>query len=648
MAQNKENKGMSPCKRYITMITIVALIGYSLYNAYLVINAYLKLSENVGEFGDLVENWQTKTILELSLNNTCPIGYEKAANDRVWPGVKAGCYCGDVSSTVLKQKNITCSPFCTSDCSIEMKSVGCKSVAPRDAQALTHWFERDSTPLQICVKRSNESFAGSATLTSPSGDCPSGYIKCGTSAENVFCTKEAKCPISGITIRAPSSPIGCNGAVDCFDVEGTTGSITKILTFTRSDNEDAKPLSEVSINENGMCNLKSKRDVTPGRPQFYLLNSKSSGCNQEGNNKWVISDTIKEYDLFKRNGLQTYIANLHVYDQPSVNLDGYYPLGKSGLDFNWHVFSRGYIDWKISCRDRLETLVGKGDFITQLKTGQLALLIIGMTSTAVLGFVLSFMEFQNLRGVDLSCISGKGEEERKKLLRIKKVLNYGFKLIQIPFQVWAIILTTKSKGLFADLADETCSTLDVQETLSFLSKTLNSTYQSNIIALGVLAGSLFLDLILMCCEKKDDAKNGGKNVTTISKDDPSKLDSSSNALNNTFNNSNYNDHSNMQLNQNPFSNQTRGVVSQTQPNGAQNIVINLQNPTPAPQTNLQMMPGQVPVGYNQQQQQQPYPQPQFIQQHPQQAAQQYPQQYQMNPQQQMGMQQYPQQGFQMR
>jgi hypothetical protein len=264
----------------------------------------------------------------------------------------------------------------------------------------------------------------------------------------------------------------------------------------------------------------------------------------------------------------------------------------------------------------MRPLVDKTDFVVQLKTAQLIVMVIGIISGIMLGIILSYMELQNLRGKDIACIAGEGEEERKRIKKIKKTWNYFFKCVQIPFQIWAIILTALAKTLFADIADETCSDAETQSTIEFLSKTLNSTYSSNISAIAILFVSLLIDLLLAAWERRKKAKETQpiKIQSKNDKEDDIALQHNSTArLDGSYVKS------------------PELPMQQQQPNsGGSNIVIQLQQmPQPTNQFNPQ---------YPQPQ----YGQPQFGQ--PQYAPQQYPQQ-QFAPQQFAPQQFPPQQQF---
>ena len=649
----KPVKELTAVQRVIAIITIIALLIYAIINIALVLSAYLKLSTNVGVLLELIENWQTGTIQDLTVAAVCPTGYESALKDRYWDGVQAGCWCGNVNSNTLKTKKITCTPFCTSACTADATKAGCTNIPSKSPQILNYWTKNAGISggyAQICIQRSSENYASMAPLTTSTGTCPTGYTKCGSSKENVFCTKQTKCPINSITVASVASTTGCTTAGNCAVLMSNSGSY-KTITYTRGDTTDKIPSSQFTINEYGMCELKSTDNITPNRPQFALNRNKDTTCNTAGNVKWTVTDSTTEDQVFAANGLTTYISSLSTYTDTKTGMTGYYQNSKSGSDYTWNLFTRRYIPWHVNCRDEMHNLMDKSTFVKKLRTAQLAVVVIGCISGFILGVVLAVMEIMNLRGTDLPCISGKGEEERIKLRRIKSIMSYLFKLIQVPFQIWAIVLCGSAKHLLIAVASRKCSDDNTNATLVYIAKTLSATYSSTITALGLLVVSVIIDLILSAWRKKDDKKTVAIPISGTPEQDKSRIHQDQTVLYeettpgvmqtrpsyppNRFPPPPQPQYPQGVQPSQPLRNNGPNVAIQLQTMPQQNpVMTNQQYPAPMPQYNAQQYPPQYP------------PQQQYIpqQQYPQQ-QQQYPPQQQY-PQQQYPQQQYPQQQYQ--
>ena len=626
----KSAKELTTVQRVIAIITIIALLIYAIINIALVLSAYLKLSTNVGVLLELIDNWQTGTIQELTVAATCPIGYEPALKDRYWDGIQAGCWCGNANTNTMKTKKITCAPFCTTACTSDALTAGCTNVASKSAQLLNYWTKNSGLSggnAQICIQRSTETYASMALLTTSDGACLTGYTKCGSSPENVFCTAQVKCPINSITVAPAISTVGCTTASNCAVLMNSGGSY-KTITYTRGDTTDKIPSSQFTINEHGMCELEGTDNITPNRPQFALNLNKDTTCNTVGDIKWTITDSTTEDKLFAANSLTTYISSLSTYTNSKTGMTGYYQNSKSGADYTWNMFTRSYIPWHINCRDEMHNLMDKSEFVKKLRTAQLAVVIIGCISGFVLGVVLAIMEIMNLRGADLPCIQGKGEEERTRLRKIKSTMSYLFKLVQVPFQIWAIVLCGTAKQLLNSVADRQCSDNHTNETLIYLAKTLATTYSSTITALALLVVSVIIDIILSICHKKD-VKNNNTTTPVAQEQDKTRINEGQSVL--------YEETNPGVIQTRPSYPPNRFPPQPQYPQQVQNQPT--QNTGPNITIQLQTMPQQNPMMQNQQ-----YPaplQPYNTQQYP--PQQQYPLQQQYIPQQQYPQQQYPQQ-----
>jgi len=638
-------KELGSTERTLNIVLVGVLLVYGIVNIYLVVNAYNKLDANVDILGDIVNNWKTNTITDirvLSTGSACSTlgtGFESALKDRYWPGVDDGCYCNPsiVTETQKTDKNVTCSPFCTGTCSANAQLINCENVAGRSKQLLNYVGTLGGNPSQICVQRSSESFStvGSANKD---GSCPSGYTTCGT-GNNMYCTKLGSCPVSSILIESGST---CLSGYTCYQL--TSGLYVKFAKGV----DGTLPLAELTLNEYAMCDIKSEDNITPGRKTFSLIDTKPTTCYAQGDDKWSYTATVTEADLFTANSLDAYITTLAAYDDTANNMNGYYENGLTGANFNWKVATRGYIPWKAGCRDKVDSFIKKKTFVDKSQSAQLALLVIGIISTLFLSVVLGIMEIQNLRGVDLSCFDGKGEEERTKLKRFKKFVNYGFKFLQVPFQLWAIFLAAGAKNLFAAVAADSCSSDEINANILYLSKNLASTHKSNLTALAILVATLIFDLILAAWEARKNKNAAGTTAVTPSSQPAQEINISS-ARPLTFDQSS-----------NPSSPVKPQQQQQPQPQG-QTVTIQLQQ---QPQQPAPMQFGQpqqpAPMQFGQPQQQAPMqfgqPQQQYPQQQPapmqfgqpqQPAPMQFGQPQQQYPQQQAPMQfapqQYPQQ-----
>lgn len=76
--------------------------------------------------------------------------------------------------------------------------------------------------------------------------------------------------------------------------------------------------------------------------------------------------------------------------------------------------------------------VDSADTISNLKSAQLVVMIINIIVCLAVSVFLNISMVYNLMGKDVPCIDGVGDEEKVRIVRIKKILTYGSKLLQLP------------------------------------------------------------------------------------------------------------------------------------------------------------------------------------------------------------------------
>lgn len=84
----------------------------------------------------------------------------------------------------------------------------------------------------------------------------------------------------------------------------------------------------------------------------------------------------------------------------------------------------------------------------------LIMMIVNIIAAVVISIILTGMELANLMGYDLPCIGGDGKKERDTIIKIRKILKYGMKAIQLPFMIITIIIAAKLKNVYVN---NTCS-----------------------------------------------------------------------------------------------------------------------------------------------------------------------------------------------
>lgn len=502
----REPGDLAKVRKRISAVYILGLLAYSILSIVLIITAYIDVGDlDDTELSEIVANWQTKTIIDLVVSDSCPSDYELALQGRHWPGTKSGCWCGNISQELIQNNGISCNPYCENQCTDGLRNLGCQDVAAKDSQLLNTWAFVENTSKKICVKRSSETWAD--FVMNGSKDCSSGTRKCGVSTENIFCTKESQCPINMISVIdaiSMESEDDCDESSNCIQLKNSDGA-SKRLVFARGSTFDALPLVQFDLNEYAMCNSRQKNNFTPGRKSFPLLKEQPSTCYDTGAKKWNTTDQISEAQLFEANGLSEYMTYLNEFSDEDFK--GYYAAEKTGDDYTWSLFSRNYIPWKIECRDQMQVLIEKSHLVPLIRRTQLSLLIIGTISTLCLAIIVpcleiykvrkSFKNKSNVYSVDMA-----NKRKLKNIDEFKKSTNLFIKVLQIPIQIWAIVSATYLKGLYTTIITENCSNEETQAVFSILNQSMGSVQWKNCTVFAILIVSLLVDILLSFLKKK--------------------------------------------------------------------------------------------------------------------------------------------------
>jgi hypothetical protein len=513
-------KNLSGTMKVLRLLAISMMLVFSMVTLGLAIHTNKNLNENITIVKDTIKNWQTPSILDLQVVQTsqrCPDGYERLYK-YIW-GSYDGCDCINSTSSEFQSLGMH-QPKCNET---ELWN-GCTDIIGQSQVELVGWGLVGNVSNGFCIKRTNETWANIGPTQGTS--CPNNKLKCGTSDDNVFCTNETNCPITSITFSNSS----CANCIKFDDM--------RYIKVGRG--EDTLPLAEVRLNEFGMCYEVDERARSPGRKVFPLLYDSYSDCLGEGNALWNIFDTWREDKLFEINNITASVNYLSLY--------GFYQSGKSGSDYEWHVFNRGYVPWKFHCRYMMQDIIDKSGNLDEVKSTHAVMLGVTIASTIIVGVMLTVMEVLNLCGVDLPCIKGKEEEERQKLLKIKSRVQCTMKLILLPFQVWAIVVLIKIKHIVRYASDNNCSSKTMNDLIEGASDSLEKAFISDLLAIIVLVIFFIGGLIHAHHEKKKLAKEQEvARVSTLDNLQPSNNNDTIQNINDTSINTSLQNQSNMQL-----------------------------------------------------------------------------------------------------
>ncbi|KAL4500468.1 hypothetical protein ABPG72_003419 [Tetrahymena utriculariae] len=275
--------------------------------------------------------------------------------------------------------------------------------------------------INVCVKRGLSKYAYYKVAYQQKGAQCVGQKLCGNLVypKSVFCVaQDDPCPIYDIQVSFAQFDPNYTGYQK---VSLPNGNYLYYDNLGSNANAVKEPLSVLRLTQDaGVCHIKfTQKNIPVAQYEYVLSISSRSSCSQ--------------FD-------PTFIQN--------------------GLSM------KGFIDASNS--------------LTDLKKTQLVVMIINIIVCLMVSIILQVSKVYSLMGKDVPCFEGSRDEEQAKIKKTKSILSYGGKLLQIPFLLWAFIVSAQKKE--------------------------DQVYKKNLSALIVLGITLFIDVVLLlkiwCCAKK--------------------------------------------------------------------------------------------------------------------------------------------------
>lgn len=449
---------------------VVVLITYSVVNIIYSYRSFNRATRGADNVMDLIKNMRTGAILDIDVKAVCPVGYEEAFN-YTWPGTQEGCWCGKANP--IHRENYNSTHLSWGPCSKSQLNKGCTSVNGFNSTLVDSYSKLGNEQVRLCLLRSNETWADVAPVSGATCKDPNA-TKCGSSPENIFCTKQKKCPISSVQIVKLDVSLDSLTLASCVYDSGCImiqrdGKQVRSLKFKRGDVKDSLPTAQFMMSEYSVCDSIFQENITPGRREFELLKQHRKTCGREGEELWKKLDNISETNLFKQNNLKPVIDYLTPY--------GYYPANKSGDDYIWGLWARSYIPWSLDCRDKIATFIARSENVRTFKLAQYLQLLTNIVMGIILGVFTSLLIFCNT------------------FPYFTKVLNYLGKLLQAPVQILATVLATTIGGFYLTLVKEGCSSLPVLKVIQTASEEMKAARNDNLVGLIALGVAIAFDIL---------------------------------------------------------------------------------------------------------------------------------------------------------
>ena len=469
---------MSKNGQTAVIVFVVLLFIYALLSIGICGLNYFHLRQDSNGFDDIIDNWQSGAIMNIQVAVNCSDGYEEAIS-YTWPGTKEGCDCQDVIESNQEYYNVKPIVY-AAPCTTNQSKVLCSKIDSVPSQLVDVWSQVNQTSMKICVLKSQDTWASMAFKSDATCKGATDLRKCGITPDLTFCTTESQCPINDVKIISLVLPdngtilANCTNTTNCLVVAQDSTS-AKILRYKRGDTFDALPTTQITINEYGMCEDRTTMDITPGRKDFLLLNTKRLlSCYGEGDDRWNLTDSLTEDELFTLNDLDGTVDDLSQY--------GYYADDTNGSMYDWNLYSRSYIPWNIACRDNMDDIINNEKAIDSLRLFQAILLCAVLLVGALLGLGLPVLLYASTEKSQLDLKMWTGNEGK---LRLRQVivprLGFGLILVEVLFMLVAYMKAKTTRNLMTNLVSGTCSTQNTMSTFTGISDDLHNSFTYDVI-----------------------------------------------------------------------------------------------------------------------------------------------------------------------
>ncbi|CAD8101800.1 unnamed protein product [Paramecium sonneborni] len=456
---NQDQDPNQVLNRQGTSLTPKNRIGRAIYQTYffllgttlliLSIMSYYFYSDAFDNYKYIIENWQQQPIKSIRLSfDQCNSEEINLVNYR-WPGTVDGCDCRYTFRLLSLRTNNhhTFIPrnkiYNNHACNITQRAWGCISIYAKNPINFNRFPSPQSQEgFKLCaVLEKDNSFYSHLP---ESEECPQGQLKCGNHQDFFYCTTQPECPVF---------EIGFQGVTQ--QILNATEQTEKGLTFLYNRNSEYKlPLVEVRVSEGeGICMKNHQRGITNGRTEYPLMRENKTECQ-------IDRRFIK---LLTSNEVQFYESNNQLKLQDKLR--GY----EISSQYQWGLYSRGYISWKMSCRGELfDNFIDQQDILEQILQTQKNLAIISIIYFLIISVIWSYIQCQTLDGKDWPCIKGKGTEESNKIFYMEIFTKVILQSIQAYVIIESFSRTKIESDFLESVISRNCSDEYVQIQLEYL------------------------------------------------------------------------------------------------------------------------------------------------------------------------------------
>ncbi|CAD8199615.1 unnamed protein product [Paramecium pentaurelia] len=426
--------------------TYFCLLGTALL--ILSIMSYYFYSDAFDNYKYIIENWKQQPIQSIRLS------FDKCNNEEInlinyrWPGTVDGCDCR-YSFRLLSIKtnnHHTWFPrnkiYNNHACNITQRAWGCISIYAKDAINFNRFptqNQKEGFKLCAILEKDNSFYSHLPELD----ECPKGQIKCGNEVNYFYCTSQSECPIFEI------------GFKDVTLIDNSQEQTEKGLTLLYNRKSEYKlPLVEVRVSEGeGICMKNHLRGLSNGRVEYPLMRENKTECQID--KRFIKLKSSNEVEFYESNN------QLKIQDQ----LRGY----EISKQYQWGLYARGYIEWKMSCRGEMfDNFIDQEQILEEILYTQKYLMIVSIIFFIIISVIWSYIQAHTLQGGDWPCIKGRGTEESNTIFYLEILTKIILQSLQAFIIIMSFSRTKEESNFLESVISRNCSDEYVQIQLEYL------------------------------------------------------------------------------------------------------------------------------------------------------------------------------------
>ena len=217
------------------------------------------------------------------------------------------------------------------------------------------------------------------------------------------------------------------------------------------------PISELVLGLEAVCKNINDKPKEPTNVGNYKL--RRAGSNTQSSCE---GGTDASFVPFSTNFLVSY---MQVHNQ--------WPIVDSKLSASFlqteqvSLYKRPYLPLKKECRNRAMDLEKNDSKVDQMRGAQMGLLVVAAFIAVIIGMIISMMDgCLTLHESGCCALSQKRFECFTSWKGKKDCIDLTLKCINAAFLIWAVVVSSQTKGFFSKLAADICFTVDLNTLVS--------------------------------------------------------------------------------------------------------------------------------------------------------------------------------------